>query len=686
MATSSSPAAANIQGYEAPGAIAYPPALLKKVAASLAAQGRYRQGPVYGLAMQDALRGLQAARGLTVTGRLDAETLLALKIDPFLLPGGLPVVRPDPVSRFLARLKELVRPKKSPPLPPAHSLGWFSPRRPVAHLAAPIAALVADKKPFCTGFLIGPDLLLTAASCVAGPAPCAEIVARFNDQEDVRGRPLPTADYRCRKVLALDPELDYGLLRLAGRPGDDWGYLQLSGRRPAKGESLAVIGHPTGRAKRVFTGCRAGVAAGKGFAVSCRNGFNLPGAPVISLRSRRVVALLHAGRISPGKDGVGTGSRQLLAACPACEPLRLGRGLVDLGAGGSFFLQQGGRLCLLRSGKDGWESDWLPPTWLDEWNLPGPYRAFALDVDGDGRRELVLENSRWLAIFKGRDGQPRLYWIAHDRVGAWRLGADDRAWPGDFNGDGREDLLVFNGRRLGLLLANGHKLTCSWRSGLHLGKWRFSRADRLTVGDFNGDGRDDVLVHRGAEAALFLARGRRLELVWTAAGSLGSWKFSADDKYTAGDFTGDGCDDLLVHRGGEMAMLKMAGQHMEIEWHQRGWLGSWPLGWQDRLIVADFNGDGRDDVLIRNNEWIGLLVSSGRFFTTPWLHFDRFPGWDLTPFDRELVGDFNRDGKADLLLIGPEGSRCFFSTGTALVEEGKGKARSPAMTSVTYRK
>jgi hypothetical protein len=662
----------NIEGYEAPGTIDYSPALLEKAAKALAAQGRYRRGPVYGIAMQDALRGLQAERDLPVTGRFDTETLLALDLDPALLPGGLPSIKPDPVSQLVSNLKAFVDSTKTTrPSPPEHSPGRFSAQSPLSHLAAPVAVLVTGKKPLCTGFLIGPDLLLTAASCLTGPDSCGEIVARFNDQEDAKGRPLAAADYRCREILEIDQKLGYGLVRLAGQPGYDWGYLELADEGTAEGESLAVIGHPAGAGKRIYTECRAGgPAGGRDFGFSCEEGINMPGAPVISLRSRRVVAMLRAGRISSGKKGVGIGSRRLLAACPTCEPLRLGRGLLALGNGASdFFLQQGGRLGLLSSGEEGREIEWLPATWLGRWNLPGRYRAYAVDIDGNGADELVLENSEWLAIFKGKDGQPQLHWMAHDQIGNWQLSKNDLAWPGDFNGDGRGDLLMFNGRRLGLLMANGRKLTGSWLSGRHLGEWRFSRADRFAVGDFNGDGRDDVLVHRNTEAALFLSRGKRLDLVWSAAGSIGFWGLAAEDEYAAGDFTGDGCDELLVRRDRELAMLKMADEKMEVQWRRQGRLGSWHLGWQDRLHIADFTGDGRDDVLIRSNEWIGLLVSSGRFFTTPWLGFDRFLGWDLTPFDRELIGDFNRDGKADLLIIGPWGSGRFLSTGDALVED-----------------
>ncbi|MDA8164305.1 MAG: FG-GAP-like repeat-containing protein [Desulfobacteraceae bacterium] len=671
------------EGYEAPGTIGYPRPLLKKVAAALKAKGRYRRGPVYGIAMQEALRGLQAERQLEVTGRLDSSTLLALGLDPSLLPRGLPPVAPDPWARSLSCLRSKLIgtvPEPAAGLPPDHSPGRFSPASPLAHAAAAVASLAAGKKSFCTGFLVGPDLLLTAASCIPNEGLPEGTVARFNHQEDRRGRPLPTADYRCQKVLEIDRKLGYALVRVADEPGYDWGYLDLADDLAEAGEPLAVIGHPGGGAKRIFDGCRAEGSSGDGnLGLTCDAPIEMAGAPVIGSRSHQVVGVTGPGAIPAGKRGAVTGSRRLLAASPACEPLRTG-GLLARGRGAAgFFLQQRGRLGLLRSRKNGWQSEWLPAAWLGKYHLPGRCLAHLVDVDGNGVGELVLENSHWLGIFKVNGGKPRLHWIAHDRVGTWQLGKDDRSWPGDFNGDGKGDLLVFDGKQVGLLLAKGGRLTGAWRSGPRLGKWRFGPADRFYVGDFDGDGRADVLVRRGTAAAVFRSRGNRLELAWTAAGRVGPWELSSGDEHYVGRFTGGRRSEILTRRDGELALWAMEDGKMEVEWMKRQHLGPWRLGWQDRLLVADFTGDGRDDVLIRSDESIGLLVSSGRSFTTSWLRFDRFPGWDLTPFDRELAGDFNGDGKADLLLLGPSGSRRFLATGSGFAEDkgGQGLVLAP---------
>jgi serralysin len=87
------------------------------------------------------------------------------------------------------------------------------------------------------------------------------------------------------------------------------------------------------------------------------------------------------------------------------------------------------------------------------------------------------------------------------------------------------------------------------------------------------------------------------------------------------------------------------------------------------LAVTDFDGDGLDDVLMRSNEWIGLLLSDGTTLTNTWLQYDWLGGWNPGLPDREVVGDFNGDGRADVLVRSPEWIGRFLSTGAALSQD-----------------
>ena len=54
--------------------------------------------------------------------------------------------------------------------------------------------------------------------------------------------------------------------------------------------------------------------------------------------------------------------------------------------------------------------------------------------------------------------------------------------------------------------------------------------DKTYTGDFNGDGRDDVVVHNANSLALYVSRGSTLEAAWVATGEIPVW-----DDFMAGD-------------------------------------------------------------------------------------------------------------------------------------------------------
>ena len=75
--------------------------------------------------------------------------------------------------------------------------------------------------------------------------------------------------------------------------------------------------------------------------------------------------------------------------------------------------------------------------------------------------------------------------------------------------------------------------------------------------------------------------------------------------------------------------------------------GSWaqPVGAFDHATVGDFNGDGKADVAIHDNNAIHVYLSNGRGFD--------FAGSWVSPvgaIDYLGAGDFNGDGKSDIVI------------------------------------
>lgn len=104
----------------------------------------------------------------------------------------------------------------------------------------------------CSGSFVGPDLYLTNEHCVAAGggtvAPSALKVYPEYLQDQNYG-----PEYAVTDIVAVDGPLDFALLRVAGRPGDKYGWLKVNAD-PAiynRIETVSIIQHPAGRSKEI---------------------------------------------------------------------------------------------------------------------------------------------------------------------------------------------------------------------------------------------------------------------------------------------------------------------------------------------------------------------------------------------------------------------------------------------------
>ncbi len=203
---------------------------------------------------------------------------------------------------------------------------------------------------------------------------------------------------------------------------------------------------------------------------------------------------------------------------------------------------------------------------------------------------------------------------------------------GDFGGDGKDDVLWYTpGSGADVLVKGG--------AGIPATGLTINGSYWPVVGDFNGDGGDDVL---------WYAAGTAKDAVWfgTGFGFLAA-SVNVNGSYwpVAGDFDGDGRDDVLWISPGAAPDPVWSGR-ADRTFDSR----TSSLHAPGSAHIGDFDGDGRDDVFWQTTDssadsvWFG---TAGRSFAVT--------STSTVGAQSGFVGDFDGDGRDDLLLYGPGG-------------------------------
>lgn len=244
----------------------------------------------------------------------------------------------------------------------------------------------------------------------------------------------------------------------------------------------------------------------------------------------------------------------------------------------------------------------------------GPDSMAVMDVDRDGKLDLLAHNewgtSFGITVYFGAGGD-----FTHQRFLTTRSDGGVNVRVGDMNSDGQDDVAIswMQG------LSNGAEVFLGDGSGWFLPGQLVPRHPQLintralAVGDFDGDSLDDIAM--GGATYDFNGQGFYLHSQANDGtfrsptqlpAALPSDSANVPDKAVVADINGDGRDDLVLLRsGGSIGYFEQGSGGLKPEVIYNGPYATW--GDAHAIATGDVNNDGCIDVVTANYNH-GLVV------------------------------------------------------------------------------
>jgi hypothetical protein len=240
----------------------------------------------------------------------------------------------------------------------------------------------------------------------------------------------------------------------------------------------------------------------------------------------------------------------------------------------------------------------------------------------------------------------------------------DTYYSGDWDGDGRDNIAVrrggtfyfdfnFDGVNDGIQSYGNGELMID------------GKVDKYIIGDWDGDGRDNVGVVRGNQILLDINYDGAADIIFAYGNG------PSEDEYLVGKWNGGKIDHIAVRRGGGILM----------DFNNDGTAdktAGYGNGNADKYLIGDWNASGTDHFAVRrgNSILMNFEFDGGHNFAQGYGNGDSE--------DAYLVGDWDGDGKDNLAVLrgnlilmdtnfdGVADKQQAYGNGMTKVEEGNG--------------